>query len=40
MGSPVSVVIANMVMEDVEQRVLATSPVKPFFWKLYVDDDI
>ena len=33
MGSPVSAVIANMVMEDVEQRALATSPVKPFFWK-------
>ena len=31
MGSPVSAVIANMVMEDVEQRALATSPVKPFF---------
>ena len=39
-GSPVSVVIANMVMEDVEQRASATSPVKPFFWKRYVDDDI
>ena len=33
MGSPVSAVIANMVMEDVEQRALATSLVKPFFWK-------
>ena len=31
MGSPVSAIIANMVMEDVEQRALATSPVKPFF---------
>ena len=31
MGSPVSAVIANMVMEDVEQRALATSPVKPLF---------
>ena len=31
MGSPVFAVIANMVMEDVEQRALATSPVKPFF---------
>ena len=29
-----------MVMEDVEQRALATSPVKPFFWKRYVDDVI
>ena len=40
MGSPVSAVIANMVMEDVEQRALATSLVKPFFWKRYVDDVI
>ena len=39
-GSPVSAVIANMVMEDVEQRTLATSLVKPFFWKRYVDDII
>ena len=38
MGSPVSV--ANMVMKHVEQRALATSPVKPFFWKRYVDDVI
>ena len=36
--SPVSDVIANMVMEDVEQRALASSPVKPFFWKHYADD--
>ena len=40
MGSPVSVVIANMVIEDVEQKALANSPVKPFFWKRYVDDVI
>ena len=40
MGPPVSAVIANMVMEDVEQRALAISPVKPFFWKRYVDDVI
>ena len=40
MGSPVSAVIANLVMEDVEQRALASSPVKPLFWKRYVDDVI
>ena len=40
MGSPVSAVIANMVMEDVEQRALATSLVKPLFWKRYIDDAI
>ena len=27
-------------MEDVEQKALATSPVKPFFWKRYVHDVI
>ena len=38
MGSPVSDVIANLVMEDVKQRALASSPVYPSFWKRYVDD--
>ena len=36
----VAAVIANMVMEDVGQRALATSQVKSFFWKRYVDDVI
>ena len=40
MGSPISAVVANMVMENVEQMALATSPVKPFFWKRYVNDFI
>ena len=40
MRSPVSAVIANLVMEDVEQRALASSPVKPLFWRRYVDDVI
>ena len=38
MGSPVSAVIANLVMEDVKQRALASSPVNPSFLKRYVDD--
>ena len=33
MGSPVSAVIANLVMEDVEQRAQASAPVNPSFWK-------
>ena len=38
MGSPVSVTIANLVMEDVEERALATVETTPRFWKCYVDD--
>ena len=38
MGSPVSVVVANLVIVDVEQRALSTfhSPLR--FWKHYIDD--
>ena len=40
MGSPVLAVIANLVMEDVEQRALASVPVSLSFWKRFVDDVI
>ena len=40
MGSPVSAVIANLVMEDVEKRALASVPVSLPFWKRFVDDVI
>ena len=40
MGSPVSAVIAKMVMKEVEKRASATSSVKPFFCKRYVNDVI
>ena len=38
MGSPVSVVVANLVMEDIEQRALSSFHLPPRFWKRYVDD--
>ena len=40
MGSPVSVTVANLVIEDVEQRALATCEAQPPFWKRYVDDTL
>ena len=38
MGSPVSVVVANLVMEDVEERALRDFSTPIRFWKRYVDD--
>ena len=38
MGSPVSVTVANLVMEDVKERALSTYHSAPIFWKRYVDD--
>ena len=38
MGSPVSAVMANLVIENLEKRTLFTSLVQPRFWKRYVDD--
>ena len=37
MSSPFSTVIANLVMEYIEQKTLASTHVKPLFWKRYVD---
>ena len=38
MGSPVSVVVANLVMEDIESRALSSFSPSPVFWKRYIDD--
>ena len=38
MGSPVSVVVANLVLEDVEERALKSFGITLSFWKRYVDD--
>ena len=38
MGSPVSVSAVNLVMEKIEELVLASFDPPPRFWKRYVDD--
>ena len=38
MGSPVSVVVANLVMEHVKQKALSSFSQPIRFWKRYVDD--
>ena len=40
MDSPVSVTVANsnLVMEDVEDRAISSSDLKPPFWKRYIYD--
>jgi len=38
MGSPVSAVVANIVMEEIESRAMKTFFYAPRLWKRYVDD--
>ena len=38
MGSPVSVVVAEIVMQQLEERALSTYPNPPSFWFRYVEE--
>ena len=40
MGSPVSVVVADLLMEEEESKALTTYPHPPKFWKRFVDDTL
>ena len=38
MGAPVSLIVANLYMEYLEQKTLGTAPTPPRIWCRYVDD--
>ena len=42
MGSPVSPIVANLFMEDLDQRAMesASAELRPTLWKRYVDDTL
>ena len=38
MGSPISPIVANLFMEDLDIKAINASPCHPSLWKRYVDD--
>ena len=40
MGSPVSAMVADLVMKDVEERALFSCTHQPFFWKRHTNDTL
>ena len=40
MGSPISLIVANLYMEDLEIKVINTTEHTPRVWKRYVDETL
>ena len=40
MGSPISVVLAELFMQKLEEEIFLNGPYQPIFWKRYLDDII
>ena len=39
-GSPISPIVANLYMEDLETKAIQSSPNPPSFWRRFVDDTL
>ena len=38
MGSPISVVLSELTMQAIEEKIFENPPHQPLFWIRYVDD--